>query len=159
MYSHLTLYCIRSSYTVWTWHGETQVQMPTLVEIQAQHNQQAGSSNSSYGDPAVMNLLNDVFPFAASGYQENDVYDNVPDTSHNVSHVDYSSDYDNAYLNDEDRVGESSGAGSSQQFNISVVSNDVQPYGRLSNSERLSNAEIKEAHWSVLQHCDEEKRY
>ena len=68
--------------------------MPTLVEIQAQHNQQAGSSNASYGDPAVMNLLNDAFPFAASGYQENVVYDNVPDTSHNVSHVDYNIDYD-----------------------------------------------------------------
>lgn len=41
-----------------------------------------------------MNLLNDVFPFAASGYQENVVYDNVPNTSPNVSHVDYNSDYD-----------------------------------------------------------------
>ncbi|KAL6191597.1 hypothetical protein ACLB2K_037987 [Fragaria x ananassa] len=29
MYSHLALYGICSSYTVWTWHGETQVQMPT----------------------------------------------------------------------------------------------------------------------------------
>ncbi|KAL6202552.1 hypothetical protein ACLB2K_026260 [Fragaria x ananassa] len=53
MYSHLALYGICSSYTVWTWHGETQVQMPTLAEIQAQHNQQARSSNASYGDPAV----------------------------------------------------------------------------------------------------------
>ncbi|KAL6202194.1 hypothetical protein ACLB2K_025903 [Fragaria x ananassa] len=67
--------------------------------------------------------------------------------------------YCSAHLNDEDRVGESSGAGSSQQFNLSVVSNVVQPYGRLSNSERLSNAEIKEAHWSVLQHCNEAERY
>lgn len=35
--------------------------------------------------------------------------------------------YCNVYLNDEDRVvvGESFGAGSSQQFNLSVVSNDV----------------------------------
>ncbi|KAL6201643.1 hypothetical protein ACLB2K_025355 [Fragaria x ananassa] len=41
-----------------------------------------------------MNLLNDVFPFAASGYQENVVYDNVPDTSPNVSHIDYNRDYD-----------------------------------------------------------------
>ena len=68
--------------------------MPTLAEIQAQHNQQAGSSNSSYGDLSVMNLLNDAFLFAASGYQENVVYDNVPDISPNVSHVDYNSDYD-----------------------------------------------------------------
>ena len=68
--------------------------MPTLAEIQAQHNQQAGSSNASYGDPAVMNLLNDVFLFATSGYHENVVYDNVPDTSPNVSHVNYNSDYD-----------------------------------------------------------------
>ncbi|XP_004295619.1 PREDICTED: uncharacterized protein LOC101300328 [Fragaria vesca subsp. vesca] len=66
---------------------------------------------------------------------------------------------ESAYLNDKDTVGESSGAGSSQQFNLSVVSNDVQPYGRLSNSERLSDAEIKEAHWCVLQHCEEAKRY
>ncbi|XP_004309358.1 PREDICTED: uncharacterized protein LOC101302513 [Fragaria vesca subsp. vesca] len=42
-----------------------------------------------------MNLLNDAFPFAASGYQQNVVYDNAPDTFPNVSHVDYSSDYDN----------------------------------------------------------------
>ncbi|XP_004301988.1 PREDICTED: uncharacterized protein LOC101296874 [Fragaria vesca subsp. vesca] len=42
-----------------------------------------------------MNLLNDGFPFAASGYQQNVVYDNAPDTFPNVSHVDYSSDYDN----------------------------------------------------------------
>ncbi len=41
-----------------------------------------------------MNLLNDAFPFAASGYQENVVYDNAPDTFPNVSHVDYNSDYD-----------------------------------------------------------------
>ena len=41
-----------------------------------------------------MNFLNDAFPFAASRYQENVVYDNVPDTSPNVSHVDYNSDYD-----------------------------------------------------------------
>ena len=41
MYSHLALYGICSSYTTWTWHGENQVQMPTLAEIQAQHNQQA----------------------------------------------------------------------------------------------------------------------
>ena len=67
--------------------------------------------------------------------------------------------YYNAYLNDEDRVGESSEAGSSQQFNLSVVSNDVQPYGRLSNSERLSNAEFKKDHWFVLQHCDEAECY
>ncbi|KAL6211513.1 hypothetical protein ACLB2K_016737 [Fragaria x ananassa] len=45
--------------------------------------------NSSYGDPAVMNLLNDAFPLAASGYQENVVYDNVSD----ISHVDYNNDY------------------------------------------------------------------
>ncbi|KAL6140676.1 hypothetical protein ACLB2K_058974 [Fragaria x ananassa] len=94
MYSHLALYGICSSYTVWTWHGKTQVQIPTLTEIQAQQNQQAGSSNASYEDPAVINLLNDAFSFAASGYQENVVYDNVPDTSPNVSHVDYSRDYD-----------------------------------------------------------------
>ncbi|XP_004298273.1 PREDICTED: uncharacterized protein LOC101301486 [Fragaria vesca subsp. vesca] len=67
--------------------------------------------------------------------------------------------YCSAYLNDEDTVGESSEAGSSQQFNLSVVSNDVQPYGRLSNSKRLSNAEIKEAHWCVLQHCEEAELY
>ena len=67
--------------------------------------------------------------------------------------------YCSAYLNDEDTEGESSGAGSSQQFKLSVVSNDVEPYGRLSNSERLSNDEIKEAHWSVLQHCEEAERY
>ncbi|KAL6228517.1 hypothetical protein ACLB2K_002466 [Fragaria x ananassa] len=67
--------------------------------------------------------------------------------------------YCSAYLNDEDTIWESSGAGSSQQFNLSVVSNDVQPYGRLSNSERLSDAEIKEAHWCVLQHCEETERY
>ena len=62
--------------------------------------------------------------------------------------------YYSAYLNDEDIVvvGESSGAGSSQQFNLSVVSNDVQPYGRLSNYERLRNAEIKETNRYVLQH-------
>nr|XP_011462080.1 PREDICTED: uncharacterized protein LOC101292880 [Fragaria vesca subsp. vesca] len=41
-----------------------------------------------------MNLLNDVFLFAASRYQENVVYDNAPNTFSNVSHVDYSSDYD-----------------------------------------------------------------
>ena len=68
--------------------------MPTLAEIQASHNPQAGSSNASYGDPAVMNLLNDAFPFAASGYQQNVVYDNNPDTFPNVSHVDQNSDYD-----------------------------------------------------------------
>ncbi|KAL6209231.1 hypothetical protein ACLB2K_020174 [Fragaria x ananassa] len=94
MYSHLELYGICSSYTVWTWHGKTQVQILTLAEIEAQHNQQAGSSNASYGDLVVMNILNDVFPFAALGYQENVVYDNVSDTSPNVSIVDYSSDYD-----------------------------------------------------------------
>ena len=54
--------------------------------------------------------------------------------------------YCSTYLNDEDTVGESSGAGSSQQFKLSVVLNDVEPYGMLSNSERLSNDEIKEAH-------------
>ena len=41
-----------------------------------------------------MHLLNDAFSFAASGYQENVVYDNVPATSPNVSHVDYNIDYD-----------------------------------------------------------------
>ncbi|XP_004289392.1 PREDICTED: uncharacterized protein LOC101308131 [Fragaria vesca subsp. vesca] len=41
-----------------------------------------------------MNLLNDAFMFAASGYQENVVYDNAPDTFLNVSHVNYNSDYD-----------------------------------------------------------------
>ncbi|KAL6185883.1 hypothetical protein ACLB2K_042005 [Fragaria x ananassa] len=41
-----------------------------------------------------MNLLNNVFPFSASGYQENVVYDNAPDTFPNISHVDYISDYD-----------------------------------------------------------------
>ncbi|KAL6195574.1 hypothetical protein ACLB2K_031192 [Fragaria x ananassa] len=41
-----------------------------------------------------MILLNDDFSFAASEYQENVVYDNVLDTSLNVSHVDYNSDYD-----------------------------------------------------------------
>ncbi|KAL6125378.1 hypothetical protein ACLB2K_073437 [Fragaria x ananassa] len=56
---------------------------------------QTRSSNASYGEPAVMNLLNDVFSFAASGYQENVVYDNAPDTFPNVSHVDYNNDYDN----------------------------------------------------------------
>ncbi|XP_004289441.1 PREDICTED: uncharacterized protein LOC101302211 [Fragaria vesca subsp. vesca] len=66
---------------------------------------------------------------------------------------------ESAYLNDEDTVGESSGVGSSRQFNLSVVSNDVEPYGRLSNSERISNDEIKEAHWCVLQHCEEAERY
>ncbi|KAL6179405.1 hypothetical protein ACLB2K_050920 [Fragaria x ananassa] len=68
--------------------------MPTLAEIQGQHNQQAGSSNASYGDTAVMNLLNDVFSFVASRYQANVVHDNVPDTSPSVSYVDYNSDYD-----------------------------------------------------------------
>ncbi|XP_004308243.1 PREDICTED: uncharacterized protein LOC101296908 [Fragaria vesca subsp. vesca] len=67
--------------------------------------------------------------------------------------------YCSAYLNDEDTVGESSGASSSWQFNLSVVFNDVEPYGRLSNSERLSNDEIKEAHWCVLQHCEEAEQY
>ncbi|KAL6185939.1 hypothetical protein ACLB2K_042061 [Fragaria x ananassa] len=67
--------------------------------------------------------------------------------------------YCNTYLNNEDIVGESSRVGSSQQFNLSVVSNDVQPYGRLNNSERLSNVEIKEAPWSILQHCNEAERY
>ncbi|KAL6139724.1 hypothetical protein ACLB2K_058026 [Fragaria x ananassa] len=51
--------------------------MPTLAEIQAQHNQQARSSNASYRDTV-----------------ENVVYDNAPDTFSNVSHVDYNNDYD-----------------------------------------------------------------
>ncbi|XP_004289512.1 PREDICTED: uncharacterized protein LOC101304430 [Fragaria vesca subsp. vesca] len=33
------------------------------------------------------------------------------------------------------------------------------PNERLSNSERLSNDESKEAHWCVLQHCEEAERY
>ncbi|KAL6225975.1 hypothetical protein ACLB2K_004823 [Fragaria x ananassa] len=41
-----------------------------------------------------MNPLNDVFPFAVSGYQENVFYDNAFDSFPNVSHVDYNSDYD-----------------------------------------------------------------
>ena len=41
-----------------------------------------------------MNLLNNAFPFAASRYQENVVYDNAPNIFLNVSHVDYNSDYD-----------------------------------------------------------------
>ncbi|KAL6185616.1 hypothetical protein ACLB2K_041746 [Fragaria x ananassa] len=94
MYSHLALYGICSSYTRWTWHGENQVQMSTLVEIQAQHNQQVGYFNVSYGDPTVLNLLNYTFSFAVLGYQKNVVYDNVPDTSPNVSHVDHNNDYD-----------------------------------------------------------------
>ncbi|KAL6181404.1 hypothetical protein ACLB2K_048059 [Fragaria x ananassa] len=42
----------------------------------------------------MMNILNDAFPFTGSGYQENIVYDNAPDTFPNVSHVDYNSNYD-----------------------------------------------------------------
>ncbi|XP_004289306.1 PREDICTED: uncharacterized protein LOC101300964 [Fragaria vesca subsp. vesca] len=78
-----------------------------------------------------------------------------------ASPVQYTWCYPNesAYLNDEDTVGESSGAGSSRQFNLSVVFNNVGPYGRLSNSERLSNDEIKEGHWCVLQHCEEAEPY
>ncbi|KAL6185377.1 hypothetical protein ACLB2K_041511 [Fragaria x ananassa] len=94
MYSHLGLNGICPSYTTWTWHGENQVQMPILAEIQAQHNQQSGSSNASYGDPTMMNILNDVFPFSTSRYQENIFYDNAPDIFPNVSHIDYSGEYD-----------------------------------------------------------------
>ena len=36
---------------------------------------------------------------------------------------------------------------------------DVVLCTNISNSERLSNAEIKEAHWSVVQHCDEAEQY
>ncbi|XP_004293050.1 PREDICTED: uncharacterized protein LOC101297410 [Fragaria vesca subsp. vesca] len=63
----------------------------------------------------------------------------------------------NTYLNDEHTGGESSGGGN--QFHLSVVSNEVQPYGRLGREYRLSREELKEAHWCVLQHCDELEDY
>nr|XP_011468007.1 PREDICTED: uncharacterized protein LOC101310926 [Fragaria vesca subsp. vesca] len=61
------------------------------------------------------------------------------------------------YLNDEHTGGESSGGGN--QFHLSVVSDEVQPYGRLGREYRLSREELKEAHWCVLQHCDELEDY
>uniref|UniRef100_UPI0005C968B6 uncharacterized protein LOC101295581 n=1 Tax=Fragaria vesca subsp. vesca TaxID=101020 RepID=UPI0005C968B6 len=63
----------------------------------------------------------------------------------------------NTYLNDEHTGGESSRGGN--QFHLSVVSDEVQPYGRLGREYRLSREELKEAHWCVLQHCDELEDY
>nr|XP_011466801.1 PREDICTED: uncharacterized protein LOC105352168 [Fragaria vesca subsp. vesca] len=63
----------------------------------------------------------------------------------------------NIYLNDEHTGGESSGGGN--QFHLSVVSDEVQPYGRLGREYRLSREELKEVHWCVLQHCDELEDY
>ena len=44
-------------------------------------------------------------------------------------------------------------------FNLSIVSEDIRIFGNLPNSEILREDELCEAHWWVLQHCDEVKEY
>ncbi|XP_004309390.1 PREDICTED: uncharacterized protein LOC101295875 [Fragaria vesca subsp. vesca] len=66
--------------------------MPTLVDIQAQRNQGESSSSANFGDPGVMNFLNDAFP-SASAYDGS-----VPQDNNNTTFPDFSqvgsSDYD-----------------------------------------------------------------
>ena len=92
MYVHLSQYGICPSYTTWTWHGEASEHMPTLVDIQAQRNQGESSSSANFGDPGVMNFLNDAFP-SASAYDGSVPQDNNNTTFPDVSQVG-SSGYD-----------------------------------------------------------------
>ncbi|XP_050378308.1 uncharacterized protein LOC126795524 [Argentina anserina] len=62
--------------------------------------------------------------------------------------------YCNMYLHDIDDT-ESRAASNEPTFNLSVVSKDVRMYGNLPQSETLSQYELIEAYWSVLQYCDE----
>ncbi|KAL6180795.1 hypothetical protein ACLB2K_047454 [Fragaria x ananassa] len=86
MYVHLSQYGICLSYTTWTWHGEASEHMPTLVDIQAQRNQGESSSSANFGDPGVMNFLNDAFP-SASAYDGSVPQDNNNTTFPDVSQV------------------------------------------------------------------------
>ncbi|XP_004296227.1 PREDICTED: uncharacterized protein LOC101306419 [Fragaria vesca subsp. vesca] len=92
MYVHLSQYGICPSYTTWTWHSEVSEHMPTFVDIQAQRNQDKSSSSANFGDPSVMNFLNDAFP-STSAYDGSVPQDNSNTTFPDVSQVD-SSDYD-----------------------------------------------------------------
>ncbi|XP_004289427.1 PREDICTED: uncharacterized protein LOC101296719 [Fragaria vesca subsp. vesca] len=44
---------------------------------------------------------------------------------------------------------------STNVFNLSVVSKVVRSFGNLPNSNKLTKAELREAHWCVLDHCSE----
>ncbi|XP_050387917.1 uncharacterized protein LOC126804334 [Argentina anserina] len=63
--------------------------------------------------------------------------------------------YCNLYLQNSDGAESSTMASTRQHFNLSVVSGEVRHFGTLPNFERLSDPELAEAHWCVLQHCKE----
>nr|XP_011468494.1 PREDICTED: uncharacterized protein LOC101296414 [Fragaria vesca subsp. vesca] len=86
MYVHLSQYGICPNFTTWIWHGEASEHMPTFVDIQAQRNQGESSSSANFGDPGVMNFLNDAFP-SASAYDGSVSQDNSNTTFPDVSQM------------------------------------------------------------------------
>ncbi|XP_050387187.1 uncharacterized protein LOC126803420 [Argentina anserina] len=66
--------------------------------------------------------------------------------------------YCNLYLHNADNT-DSTNVDIIHRFNLSVVSKEVRMFGNLPNSEKLSENDLIEAHWCVLQHCEEVDKY
>ncbi|XP_004305751.1 PREDICTED: uncharacterized protein LOC101310148 [Fragaria vesca subsp. vesca] len=70
--------------------------------------------------------------------------------------------YCNSYIfnkDDDTVVDNTTDATNAPQFNLSVVSELVKPFGNVPYTERLTNVELIEAHWYVLQNCAEVNEY
>ena len=59
-----------------------------------------------------------------------------------------------SYL-EEENDGEEVSTSSTSTFSLSVVSNDVQGFGKLKTKWNLTRTDVDEAHWAVLLNCDE----